>query len=324
MKHRRSIPFLIILVMLLALLLAACAPAQGEGMTQSSAPMQPTAGAIAKESYEGERAAVFDSSIEPAAPQRLVIRNANLSIVVADPGKAMDEITRLAEQMGGFVVTSNLYKTTTKEGVEIPQAEITIRVPAEMLNQAMAQIKALVDDPSVDILSENISGQDVTQEYTDTKSRLANLEAAEKQLQSIMDEATKTEDVLAVHNQLVQIREQIEVLKGRIQYYEQSAALSAISISLRAQAAVQQITIGGWRPEGVAREAVQALIDTFQFLGSALIWLIIYVVPTGAVLVLFFMILRFIWRKIFKPKPRPAPVPPSQPPQPPANPSALN
>jgi hypothetical protein len=325
MKHRPS--FTTFLVLLCTLLLSACAPAmapsQTSGMPEVSSPMQPGAEEKSMDSFQAERGNIVDASGNFLAPQRLVIRNANLSIVVPDPGKAMDEITRLAEELDGFVVTSNMYKTTTSEGVEIPQAEITIRVPAEKLTQTLAQIKALVEDPTVDILSENVSGQDVTQEYTDTKSRLTNLEAAEKQLQSIMDEAIKTEDVLAVYNQLVQVREQIEVLKGQIQYYEQSAALSAVSVNLRAQASVQQITIGGWRPEGVAREAVQTLIDTFQFLGSALIWLIIYIAPTGAVLVLFFLLLRFIWRKIFKPKPRAVPAPPTQPTQPPANPPAL-
>ena len=56
-----------------------------------------------------------------------------------------------------------------------------------------------------------------------------------------MEEATKTEDVLSVFNQLTQVREQIEVIKGQMQYYEQSAALSSISVELYANAAVQPV-----------------------------------------------------------------------------------
>jgi len=321
MKNRNS--WIACLLLLLSLTVAACAPA----MTAESPTMDEyQAGSVpSAPEMESARSAdmgfstneLADTSAQNAP--RLVIRNANLSIVVIDPGDAMDAISRMADEMEGFVVSSNLYKTTTNEGVEIPQADITIRVPAEKLTEAMETIKAMVEDPNVDILSENVSGQDVTQEYTDTKSRLTNLEAAEKQLQNIMDSATKTEDVLAVYNQLVQVREQIEVLKGQIKYYEESAALSAINVNLRAQASVQPVVIGGWRPVGVARDAVQALINTLQFLGSALIWIAIFVLPVGVVLVVFFLLLRFIWRKIFKPKPRKAPVS-----QPPANPPSQN
>jgi hypothetical protein len=111
-----------------------------------------------------------------------------------------------------------------------------------------------------------VNSQDVTAEYTDLNSKLVNLEAAEKQLQEIMDSANRTEDVLSVYSQLVATREQIEVIKGQMKYYEQSAALSAISVQLIANAAMQPITIGGWQPVGVA-SFLQSLIH-LQSLGN--------------------------------------------------------
>jgi hypothetical protein len=322
---KRRFAFFVSLMLLLILAISACAPAAAtQSPLEMSAGSAPQPAADSSKTFENSYASSGIADSPSQGETRLVIRNANLSIVVIDPGKAMDSIAAMAEEMGGFIVTSNLYKTTTNEGVEIPQAEITLRVPAEKLSDATSKIKALVENPAVDILSENVSGQDVTKEYTDTKSRLTNLEAAEKQLQNIMDAATKTEDVLAVYNQLVQVREQIEVLKGQVKYYEESAALSAISVSLRAQASVQPVVIAGWRPVGVARSAVQALINTLQFLGSAAIWIVIYILPVGVILVLFFLLLRFLWRKIFKTKPRKTPA--AQPPavQPPSNPTTLN
>ncbi len=46
-----------------------------------------------------------------SSDQRIVIRNASLTIVVDDPGASMTAISRMAESMGGFVVTSDLHKT---------------------------------------------------------------------------------------------------------------------------------------------------------------------------------------------------------------------
>jgi len=106
------------------------------------------------------------------------------------------------------------------------------------------------------------------------------LEDTEAQLREIMASAVKTEDVLRVYNELSRIRGEIEMVKGQIQYYDQAAALSAISVTLVTDEAVQPLTIGGWQPAGVAREAVQALINTLQSLVDTVIWLIIYILPT--------------------------------------------
>ncbi len=214
-----------------------------------------------------------------ADAQRLVVTTASLSIIVPDPAATLDFITKLATNLQGYVVSSNLYKTTGDNGVELPAADITVRVPAAQLNSAMAQIKAQVKNPATDITSETVSGQDVTKEYTDLQSQLTNLQQAEKQLQNIMDSATKTEDVLTVFNQLTQIQSQIEVLQGQINYYQQSAALSAITVDIVAEASIKQLTIGGWQPVGVARNAVQALINGLQLLANAGIWGVLFCLP---------------------------------------------
>ncbi len=289
-------------------LLSACSPARSVAPMPAEDQRNVGAPELSKgiaPAYEGVESASLVLPSEPSA-DRLVIRNADLKIVVEDPVSALDKITRMAEEMGGFVVQSNLYKTQTDEGVEIPEASVTIRVPAERLNDALTQIKDLVKDKNTDILSENVSGQDVTKEYTDLKSRLTNLENAEKQLQRIMEEATKTEDVLAVYNQLVSVREQIEVLKGQIQYYEESAALSMISVTLRASAAIKPLTIGKWQPVGVARDALQATLNTLKFLANAVIWLVLYLVPVAVVIILpVWLIIRGL-RRLLRRKPKSA------------------
>jgi hypothetical protein len=210
--------------------------------------------------------------------------------------------------MGGFVVTADMYQQTLSNGAQVPQVSMTIRVPAERLDEALTTIKAETDQP---IISENASSQDVTAEYTDLNSKLVNLQAAEKQLQEIMGSATKTEDVLAVYSQLVSVREEIELIKGQIQYYEQSAALSSVSVQLIANAAMQPITIAGWQPGGVAKQALQSLIHTLQSLANFAIRLTILYIPV--LLIIFLPIALIIWgivslvKKMRKAKKAPTP-----------------
>jgi len=262
----------------LSLLLVACAakPQNVSAVPTARAPSAPPAERAVGQSGGGAGAATGEYTAPVPEARRIVIKNASLSIVVDDPSLAMDAISRMAEAMNGFVVSANLYKTYTDSGAEVPRASITVRVPAEKLNDALAQIKAQSTQP---VLSESITSEDVTSQYTDLQSRLTNLEAAEAQLQQIMDSATKTEDVLAVYNQLVSVREQIEVIKGQIKYYDESAALSAISVELIADEAVQPLSIGGWQPVGVAKQALQALISAVKFLINVGIWLVLFVIP---------------------------------------------
>lgn len=238
---------------------------------------------------------------EQSSVDQLIIQNASLSIAVADPAQSMADIVKMTEEMKGFVVNSNIYKTQNENGLELPEGHLTIRVPAEKLTEAIDRIKDLTPDPATDILSENRSGQNVTKEYTDLNSRLKNLEDAEAQLREIMASATRTEDVMSVFNQLTQVREQIEVIKGQMKYYEESAAMSAIDINVRSKSAIAPLSIGGWQPAGVARDAIQSLINALKFLANAGIWIILFLLPVFIVLMipvwLIFLVIRAIVRR---------------------------
>jgi hypothetical protein len=287
----------LILLSLVTLLLASCASGKSAQM-ESFAPSDSgfSDNYAAGSDYDAEEAAYSyseDSLMVQETQIRMVIKNASLSIVVEDPSASLEMISAMAESLGGYVVTSNLYQAQVDSGLEYPEASVTIRVPAEKLDQALGEIKSGAGE----VLSENVSGQDVTQEYTDLESRLRNLERAEDQLAEILEASYDTDDVLSVYNRLVEIREQIEVIKGQMKYYEQSAAMSSISVYIQANEAVQPLKIGNWQPVGVAKKAIQALINTLKTLANALIWIGLYILPVA--LILFFPV-RWIWNGLKK------------------------
>jgi hypothetical protein len=257
------------------------------------------------------------NAVPPAQEDRLVIQNADYTLVVVDPKAKMDQMSALAQSLGGFVVSSNLYQTYSPSGNQVPEGTIVIRVPANRLEEALKQVKADV----VEIQSEVRSGQDVTQEYVDLESRLKNLQAAEAQLTRIMEDANRTEDVMSVFNQLVYYREQIELVKGQMQYYEQSAAYSAITARLIAEETIQPIQVGGWKPQGEVRKAIQRLINFLQDFVDFLIWAVLYYLPVllliGLVIVLpiwlVVLAIRAIRRRSKKNKTETPPAPPAPP-----------
>jgi hypothetical protein len=285
---------IVIIFIALVLVLAACntkanstqspepyLPGVGGGPAPSneSAPTQAYAG-----TSDTSKASGSGSGNSGALQDRLVIMNADLTIVIPDPQAKMEAISQMATNLGGFVISMNMYQTTMQNGQTAPEGSISIRVPADKLENALSQITA----DAVEVRNQNRSGQDVTSAYVDLKSQLTNLEMAEADLQAIMDEAknnpnsnttSKTQDVLSVYNQIISVRGQIESIKGQMQYYEQSAAYSLINVTLIAEETIQPIQIGRWKPEGVAREAIQSLIKFWQGFVDFLINLFLLVLP---------------------------------------------
>jgi hypothetical protein len=245
------------------------------------------------------RQTVTSNGVDVVAQQveRKVIKDASLSVVVKDPEESMNAISALAEQLGGYVVSSSLSQQTYgPNNVSLPGGSITIRIPAEKLNDVMTQIKT----DAVEVTSENISGQDVTDQYVDLQSRLSAMQAAEKKLLEILEKAEKTEDVLAVYQQLQQVQSEIEVLKGQIKYIDQAAAMSSVNVNLTAEESIQPIQVGPWKPQGAAKQAVEDLAYFFRNFVEFLIRFVIFTLPALIMIAIPLFLLYLAGRAIYR------------------------
>jgi uncharacterized protein DUF4349 len=276
----------------------------GAPATEAPAAMEPPAPDMA---YDATGNAVkseeSSSAVGQAAQQeRMIIQTVDMAVVVKDPQARMSEIGKMARDMGGYVVSSNLYESYSNLGKQVPEATIVVRVPAEKLDEALALIKK----DAGDVPYENRSGQDVTNAYVDLQAQLKAKEAAEAQLLKIMDDAVRAEDVLAVYMQVQAIQTEIEQLKGQIKYYDEAVALSSISVRLIAEEGTQPIEIGPWTPSGAVKDAIEDLIVFFQNFVDFLIRFVIYVLPAliliAIPLAIIFFAGRAIYRRARKPK----------------------
>lgn len=231
------------------------------------------------------------SDVPPAANQeRLIIRDGDMSIIVEDTEAAMASIANLAETAGGWVVSSGVYQYSD----DAKTGDITVRVPSAGFSSAVEAIRAL----AMEVTSESTSGQDVTDEFVDLSARLGNLEATADRVRNFLDAAKDVEEALAVNVELSRLEGEIETIKGRMQYLQQSSAYSTLTVHLTPDVLSQPIEVGGWRPQGVARDAVEALIGTLQVLASFLIWFVIVILPILLVIgIPLWLIVRFVTRR---------------------------
>jgi uncharacterized protein DUF4349 len=283
---RRLIPVLIILALFAckneerAFSVAKDAPARADELQRTS--LQVSAGAQAQQ----------EQPQSPALQQqvRMIIRTANVSMIVDDTAGSIEKITAAAESVGGYVSDSKVWR----DGEQL-RGTITLRIPADRLSAALGVIRKL----AVRIQSESLGSQEVTQEFVDLQSQLRNLEAAETELRQLMttirQNSKKASEVLEMYQQLSTIRSQIEQIKGRMRYLSQMTALATVQIDLVPNAVAKPVVEAGWQPLAIVKNAARSLVGALQSMASIAIWLVIYIVP---VLLIFGGIVFATWRGI--------------------------
>ena len=284
--------------LLLLVGLAGCAKERSAAPSESLAQPAPQPAAAG-----GREAKRSEPPRAPADAGRKLIRKVELEIAVRNTDAAAQQIKALAGSLGGFV------SDVTAQRVEsLMEYEITLRIPAERLDDALAALRKL----STRVDREQLTTEDVTDRYVDTAARLKTLQATEAELRALLAEsrarARKVDDIMAVYKELTEIRSEIEQLQGQINSLDKLAALSSIHLRVRPDEVAAPIVRGDeWRPKETLRSSARTLIQVLQWLADAAIVILVVVVPI-ALPVVFLLWLRAKKRRSRPPQPPEPPV----------------
>lgn len=225
------------------------------------------------------------------ATERKIVRTAQLELIVDDTRDVLGKVTALVLEIDGYVADSQQWKLEDQL-----RARLTVRVPSEQLQSFLVRARALAREVQL----ENVTGQDVTEEYVDLQAQVDNLRAAELELRELMttvrERTKKAADVIEVHQEIVRVRGEIDRITGRMKYLDQAVALSTVTIDLIPDVLAKPVAEPGWRPITVARDAARSLVGSLRWVADAVIWLLIYVVPMALVILIPVLALRAAWR----------------------------
>jgi hypothetical protein len=190
-----------------------------------------------------------------AAPDRKIIRDANLTIEVNSTTEAQLRITSIAESNGGFVVASEAKQHENADPAKrTMDIKLVVRVPSTQFNSALEQIQKLASN----VTQQNVSGQDVTEEFIDLEARIKTQKALELQFLEIMKQANKVTDALEVQRQIAEVRTEIEKLEGRKRFLENRSSLSTITINIQTP---MPIVVSASGFGHTVREAISESVD---------------------------------------------------------------
>lgn len=226
----------------------------------------------AKAAYEGPKEENSRSTPAPATlasvtrPQRSVIRQANLSVRVAEVEKAEREATKIAARAGGFFDSANATDLASAK----PTMQISLRVPVEAFERVLGELEGLGTR-----MSKTVSTDDVTGQIVDLDARLKSLAAQEQTYRDILGRARTVGQVLEVQRVLGEVRAEIESMAAQRKSVAGLAALSTISLTLEQEAVVSGPAADPQWLQQTWGEATTAMGDLLRKLAALLIWLLV-------------------------------------------------
>lgn len=257
---------------------------------------------------EAWRSAPKVDAVAPPA-SRLLVKNGNVQLEVPRDQEGgipavMQTIEAKAHALQGMVERASTYSNdgeehTWRQGVQggslpanaqrpprsVQTGSVSVRVPAQHFEEFMTQLASL----GVPVLSSSHNVQDVTDQYVDTVARVNTQQAALKQLEEIMKQATRVQDMTTVQNRMMAVVEALERHKATQLRLEKQAAMSTVHVNLNLQAAAPQPPrprdVPVWSPSNSVHRAFNTLLVAAQGVVDSIILLLLVGIPMAAVAV---------------------------------------
>ena len=215
---------------------------------------------------------------------RMIVKNADIRLMVEDTNVAIDRSLQIVGDVGGYIVSSRVWYQDYY-GNSLKYASVTIGVPVDEFENVMRRLRGL----AVQVLDENATGEDVTDQYVDLQSQLTNLESTRARIQEFLKDAKTVDEALRVNQELANIEAQIEQIKGRMNYLNDRSAFSTITINLEPEFPVLTPTPTStpkptatpipWKPADTFNDAKGTVTVVYQGIANFLIWLVVVILP---------------------------------------------
>jgi len=189
--------------------------------------------------------------------------NGNLSLEVQNVSTALEQIKAVVIQYGGKITSSDSGDSFSR------YANVSALIPRESLYELIDAVK----DISAKVTNENISSNDVTEEFVDVEAKLNVMKQTELRFISLLSETTNIEEVMIVERELMRLRGEIDSLEGRLQYLSRTTDNSVLNIYM-----VEEISIAGsgWSFFDSLDKSVRSLVSFSKHVANFLIGVIVF------------------------------------------------
>ena len=169
---------------------------------------------------ENDAAAAEDRQ---ASTSPKIIYTANLTLESKDYDTARAALDAALNDAGGYLESSSEYSDVGSSR----SVNLTFRVPEE---NYQSFLDAVAQAGNVTYKSQQ--ADDVTTQYMDVETRLANLEAQRTRLQELQAQADNLSDLLQIETSLTDVQSQIESWQSQLDWYSNQVSCCTVYITL--------------------------------------------------------------------------------------------
>jgi hypothetical protein len=221
--------------------------------------------------------------------KRMVIRDAEINIQTLDAEKSYGAVSAKITALGGYV-----YTFSTRSSEFSNEINVTYKLPPEKLQEFCDWATE-----NEDVTSSNVSADDITSAYYDSKTRLETSRRSLENYYRYLEEASDADEMLLILERIDRLTAEIESYEGQIRVWDSLTTESEVNVYIRqtddpARAELDEIrwdqlswsNVGTLMSNGI-RKVLYGILAVFQ-------WLLIMIVTMLPIFVIIGVIVAIV------------------------------
>lgn len=155
--------------------------------------------------------------------KKKIIKDGNISVKTNDINTSKKGFDEQLKKLNAYYESEDL-----ENNDQTISYNLKIRVPADNFEKLISSIENGIDE----IKSKSIQARDVTEEFFDIETRLANKREYLKRYKELLSKASTVKDILAIEENIRILQEEIESKEGRLKYLNDQVSFSTLDINL--------------------------------------------------------------------------------------------
>lgn len=275
---KKCLVWLLVLT-LCAGLLAGCGGAKNAAAEINRGEMKDAADGIVEYSQDVGTTALSDTSITtyPSTTSQKLIRKIYLDAETEDLDALLEAVMEKINQLGGYVEQQEIYHGSPSAQRRYRRGSLTIRIPAEKLDDFVAKVTE-----ESNIVSSNETSDDVTLRYVAIQSRISALETEQTRLLELLAKAETTRDLLEIEERLTEVRTELEEITSQLRVMDNQVNYGTVNLSV---SEVKEYTVVE-EPETVWQRIGTGFKQSLKSIGNGFTEIFVFIVANLPHLVL--------------------------------------
>lgn len=235
--------------------------------------------------YSAESEIVMDGeqTVQSVLPEnRKLVQTMYLDAETEDMDSLLGAVSDRVNQLGGYIEAQTTYNGSAYSTYRRRYADLTIRIPAEKLNDFVTAVGEVSN-----IISSESDMDDITLTYVATESRMKALQTEHDRLLELMEQAGDLADLLTVEQRLTEVTAELEQITSTLRLYDNQVDYGTIHLNITE---VREYTVVE-EPETVWERISTGFADSLESIGDFFVELFVFVVANLPYLVIWALVI---------------------------------